>query len=750
MGEIPAWLAKLANLHSLFLVGNSFTGCIPEALQDLTVHDLDQLGIPFCGRGVLVAIYNATGGANWTNNTNWLSDRPIGEWYGVNVDYQGHVIGLDLWENQLTGTIPTELGSLSNLRWLNLSGNQLTGAIPTELDNLSNLTHLDLWGNQLTGTTPTQLGNLSNLEGLGLGGNQLTGTIPMELGNLSNLTQLDLWGNQLTGTIPTQLGSLSNLTGLDLGENQLTGTIPMELGNLSNLTQLGLWQNQLTGTIPSQLGNLSDLEWLDLSGNRLTGTIPGSFTSLTSLTSLFFRDNAGLCAPTDDAFQTWLQGLEQVEGDNCTSVEDFEADRDVLVRLYDATDGPNWEDSSNWLSDRPMESWFGVTTDDEGHVIELRLPHNLLSGQIPTELGNLSSLTRLSLWDNQLSGTVPSELSRLANLTYLWLNQNKLTGEIPRRLTDLTMLESLTFESNAGLCAPIDSAFQTWLQGIDVHGSSCAPQDSQDDRDVLAILYNATNGANWEDNSNWQSNRPVREWYGVTNDANGRATGLYLGENKLTGSIPTELGKLSEMTWLILLGNQLTGSIPSELGNLSKLRGLHLRDNQLTGCIPAALQDVVFNDFDRVGLSFCLPQAPGAPTVSATTAGSVVVRLQTAIPVTATFSKPVNGFTVGDITVANGDVGNFSGSDGDMVYTFDVTPNAIGVVTVDIAAGVAQDSVGDGNTAAVQLTIGLPYDDDHDGTISRDEVITAIRDYLFGSLLTRNQVVALIGLYLFG
>ena len=443
-------------------------------------------------------------------------------------------------------------------------------------------------------------------------------------------------------------------------------------------------------------------------------------------------------------------GLEQVEGDNCTSVEDFEADRDVLVRLYDATDGPNWEDSSNWLSDRSMESWFGVTTDDEGHVIELRLPHNLLSGQIPTELGNLSSLTRLSLWDNQLSGTVPSELSRLANLTYLWLNQNKLTGEIPRRLTDLTMLESLTFESNAGLCAPIDSAFQTWLQGIDVHGSSCAPQDSQDDRDVLAILYNATNGANWEDNSNWQSNRPVREWYGVTNDPNGRVTGLYLGENKLTGSIPTELGKLSEMTWLILLGNQLTGSIPSELGNLSKLRGLHLRDNQLTGCIPAALQDVVFNDFDRVGLSFCLPQAPGAPTVSATTAGSVVVRLQTAIPVTATFSKPVNGFTVGDITVANGDVGNFSGSDGDMVYTFDVTPNAIGVVTVDIAAGVAQDSVGDGNTAAVQLTIGLPYDDDHDGTISRDEVITAIRDYLFGSLLTRNQVVALIGLYLFG
>ena len=139
MGEIPAWLGKLANLHSLFLVGNSFTGCIPEALQDLAVHDLDRLGIPFCGRGVLVAIYNATGGANWTNNTNWLSDRPIGEWYGVTVDYQGHVNGLSLRENQLTGTIPTELVSLSNLTELSLGRNQLTGTIPTELGSLSNL-----------------------------------------------------------------------------------------------------------------------------------------------------------------------------------------------------------------------------------------------------------------------------------------------------------------------------------------------------------------------------------------------------------------------------------------------------------------------------------------------------------------------------------------------------------------------------------------------------------------------------------
>ena len=297
----------------------------------------------------------------------------------------------------------------------------------------------------------------------------------------------------------------------------------------------------------------------------------------------------------------------------------------------------------------------------------------------------------------------------------------------------------------------MDNAFQTWLQGIDtVRGSTCAPQDSQGDKAVLASLYSATGGANWENNSNWLSTRPIRAWYGVTNDANGRVTGLYLWENQLSGAIPLELGNLSEMIWLNLRDNQLTGSIPSQLGNLSNLDGLFLRDNQLTGCIPDALQDVEFNDFEQVGLPFCAPQAPGAPTVSTATTGTPMVRINSPIPVTATFSEPVNGFTVDDVSVASGSAGNFAGGDGVSVYTFDVTPNAIGDVTVDIAADVAEDGDSNGNVAAIQLSLGIPYDDDHDGAINRAEVITAIGDYLFGGLLTRGQVIELIGLYLFG
>ncbi len=162
----------------------------------------------------------------------------------------------DLFGNQLTGSIPTELGNLSNLEDLRLDDNQLTGSIPTELGNLSNLEDLWLNSNQLTGSIPTELGNLSNLEDLRLDDNQLTGSIPMELGNLSNLVYLWLDDNQLTGSIPTELGNLSNLVDLRLDDNQLTGSIPTELGNLSNLVDLYLNNNLLTGTIPEEVLDL--------------------------------------------------------------------------------------------------------------------------------------------------------------------------------------------------------------------------------------------------------------------------------------------------------------------------------------------------------------------------------------------------------------------------------------------------------------------------------------------------------------
>ena len=231
-----------------------------DDIGDLRAPTQDPAG----DRGALVALYNATDGANWANNENWLSDEPLSTWYGVTVS-DGRVTGLDLEGNQLTGSIPPALGNLSNLRWLYLDSNELTGQIPDALGNLAKLERLDLGSNGLTGPVPLSLGRLSNLTGLWLGGNELTGQIPDVLGNLSNLRWLHLDSNELTGQIPDALGNLAKLEWLDLGSNGrwvpetrtheggLTGTIPDVLGNLSNLTGLWLGGNELTGQIPDVL-----------------------------------------------------------------------------------------------------------------------------------------------------------------------------------------------------------------------------------------------------------------------------------------------------------------------------------------------------------------------------------------------------------------------------------------------------------------------------------------------------------------
>ncbi len=136
-------------------------------------------------RAALVALYNFTDGANWSNNTNWLSDQPLGNWHGVDTDASGRVTSLILSRNGLTGSIPNELGSLSSLTELNFADNQLTGTIPAQLGSLSNLTKLELHNNQLTGNIPTQVGSLSDLTVLELADNQLTGSIPREVGHIT-------------------------------------------------------------------------------------------------------------------------------------------------------------------------------------------------------------------------------------------------------------------------------------------------------------------------------------------------------------------------------------------------------------------------------------------------------------------------------------------------------------------------------------------------------------------------------------
>ncbi|WP_372682051.1 LamG-like jellyroll fold domain-containing protein, partial [Desulfosarcina sp.] len=391
--------------------------------------DTDFSGIPDIERDALLAFYTSTNGDGWLNNTGW--NGPAGtecSWHGITCNGDGdRVVIIDLANgNKLTGTLPPELGNLSNLENLDLWGNLLTGSIPPELGNLTNLRWLSLHTNQLTGTIPPQLGNLVNLDVMNLWVNQLTGSIPLELGGLTNIRQLALSSNQLTGTIPSELGSLASLEDLKLSGNQFSGGIPVELGGLANLRILELQDNQFTGDLPTEFGLLSNLQLLRLSNNLLSGIIPSSLGNLTSLEGLFLNNNL-----FDESIP--------VEFGNLTQLRNLELDNNQLSEPIPAT---------------------------LGNLINLQvldISDNDLFNGIPASLGSLSNLQRLDLSNNRLSGSIPSEFGNLSNLQAISLHGNALSGSIPTTLINLTSLIDGSSDLRWNVLHTSDDILRTFL-----------------------------------------------------------------------------------------------------------------------------------------------------------------------------------------------------------------------------------------------------------------------------------------------
>ena len=347
-----------------------------------------------------------------------------------------------------------------------------------------------------------------------------------------------------------------------LGDGALDKWLRVTTDENGQVTGLDLGSNQLNGEIPAELGNLSRLELLYISDNNLTGALPQSLTGISGLESFHFHNNPGLCAPIDETFQAWLRGIAKVRGSSCAPEDSLE-DREVLVKLYYALDGENWTNNANWLNERPIREWYGVTNDASGRVNGLLLDGNELTGELPAELGSLSNVQRLELGNNKLSGEIPTELGSLSNVQRLELGNNKLTGEIPTELGNLGNLEVLLLGSNQ------------------LTGEIPMELGSLSNLETLVIKINQLIGEIPKELGNLSNLRI-----------------LALMANRLTGEIPTVLGSLSNLITLELNYNQLTGEIPTELGNLSNLNTLMLYGgNQWSGCIPAKLRDVPKSDF---------------------------------------------------------------------------------------------------------------------------------------------------------
>jgi len=293
---------------------------------------------------------------------------------------------LSLSKNQLTGSIPQEIGNLSNLERLLLSDNQLTGSIPPEIGNLTNLTYLSLTRNQLSGTIPESIANLSSLETLALGGNQITGTVKIFLGDLSTINEIYLWGNQLTGSIPSEIGQLSNLTDLWLNDNDLSESLPESLGQLDNLEDLILYNNEFSGTLPESIGNISTLDRIAINTiPNLTGPIPDSWTNLNL--SLFFFEETNLCEPDNTTFSNWKASIDDYSG---TEIQCTTANANPTIA--DQTFGID-ENSDNGTS---IGTVIASDPDDDP------LTYSITAGNTGTTFAINSSTGELTIADNTL------------------------------------------------------------------------------------------------------------------------------------------------------------------------------------------------------------------------------------------------------------------------------------------------------------------------------------------------------------
>lgn len=184
-------------------------------------------------RNALIEFYNATNGPSWNESTNWCSDVPVDQWYGVGRDVSGHVYLIDLVYNGLGGNLRNAILALSplkKLQRLRLQGNTFNCPIPQEITQMKTLEDLELYDCHLTGTIPEDIGSLTNLEMLELSDNRgLTGPIPASIGNLSKAKWINLRMCNLSGNIPVEITRLHNLEigPFDCWDNPLlTGTIP--------------------------------------------------------------------------------------------------------------------------------------------------------------------------------------------------------------------------------------------------------------------------------------------------------------------------------------------------------------------------------------------------------------------------------------------------------------------------------------------------------------------------------------------
>ncbi|XP_061369542.1 receptor-like protein 46 [Gastrolobium bilobum] len=532
-GPIPETFQNMTSIEFLDLSMNNFSSMIPSwfaKLKSLIVLDLSSNELPHMECSLPSIIRNMCHLKLLDFSGNKLQGELTGS-YELSGCIRYDLEALDLSDNEFSDRLPTWLGQLENLEFLDLSSNFFYGPIPFSLvPKLKKLNELDLSNNKLDGIIPNNMGQLVNLTSLDLSSNKFYGLFPQSLWQLMpQLSYLDLSSNKLEGTISTREwpSIVPYIYYLDLSNNQIGGSLPENIGHMMpRLYNLILGNNLINGSIPISLCQITKLSYLDLSKNKLSGEIP-----------------------------------------NC------------------------WKDNEEWeeinLSSNNLSGEFPSSFGNLSSLVWLHLNNNSLQGELPLSLRNLKQLVILDVGENQLSGSIPSWTTNIfPSLQILRLRQNLLGGSIPSQLCQLTTLKILDLSRNK-LQGSVP-----WCIG-NLRGMTLDKSSDKANTKLVPMPHNdsVAEAPGWynEDVKEVMKGTEV-EYIRILKFV----VIMDLSENNLVGSIPNEITLLTGLHGMNLSNNHLKGEIPKMIGDMKSLESLDVSHNQLSGTIPNNMPALTF------------------------------------------------------------------------------------------------------------------------------------------------------------